>query len=48
MALKLKSVSINKSIAPEYITVKVSQDLNLKCKICQHSEIDSLVGMCQK
>ena len=28
MALKLDSVSINKSTAPEFVTVKVSQDLN--------------------
>ena len=27
--LKLDSVSVNKNIAPEYVTVKVSQDLNL-------------------
>ena len=29
VALKLDSVSINQSIAPEFVTVKVSQDLNL-------------------
>ena len=29
IVLKLDSVSINKSIAPEFVTVKVSQDLNL-------------------
>ena len=27
--LKLEGVSINKSIAPEFVTVKVSQDLQL-------------------
>ena len=27
IVLKLDSVSVNKSIAPEFITVKVSQDL---------------------
>ena len=29
IVLKLDSVSINKGIAPEFVTVKVSQDLNL-------------------
>ena len=29
MVLKLDSVSINKSLAPEFVTLKVSQDLNL-------------------
>ena len=29
MVLKLDSVSINKSLAPELVTLKVSQDLNL-------------------
>ena len=29
IALKLDSVSVNKSIAPEFVTVKISQDLNL-------------------
>ena len=29
IAVKLESVSIKKSIAPEFVTMKVSQDLNL-------------------
>ena len=30
IALKLDSVLINESIAPEFVTVKVSQDLNVE------------------
>ena len=30
IVLKLDNVSINKNIAPEFATEKVSQDLNLK------------------
>ena len=29
IVLKLDSVSINKSVAPEFVTMKVSQDLKL-------------------
>ena len=38
------SVSINKIPGTESGTVKVSQNVDL-CKICQHSEINNLVGL---
>ena len=41
--LNLYSVSISKNLVTEFITVKVSEDL-IRCEICQHSEINNLVG----
>ena len=41
--LNLYSVSINKNLVTEFITVKVSEDL-IRREICQHSEINNLVG----
>ena len=54
MVLKLDSVSVNKTLAPEFVTLKVSQALNLMQhsmstqQLCQHSEINNFVGTCQK
>ena len=42
--LNLYSASNNKILVTEFITVKVSQNLYFCCKICQHSEINNLVG----
>ena len=43
--LNLDSFSINKTLVTEVITVKVSENLNL-IKVCQHNEINNLVGTC--
>ena len=48
IVLNLYSVSVSKVLVTEYITVKVSQNLNLMLNMStqQHSEINNIVGLC--
>ena len=42
--LNLYSISTNKILVMEFMTVKVSKNLKIRCIKCQHSKINSLLG----